>query len=108
MIGAFRPVFCKSNVRWSIAIQESVPHFVPEPPDKKFVLEGQDVNLEWSYTLDGTLVFARFSNVTAGGRMIASRTGGGATSEPTNKRFRADLSDSQTRLTNSWCARIRT
>jgi len=64
-----------------------------------FVLEGQVVNLEWSYTLDGTFAFAKISNITGGVVLIASRSGGGATSAPSNKRFRADISDSQARLT---------
>jgi len=63
------------------------------------VLEGQVVTLVWSYTLDGTFVFAKFSNITGGVVLITSRSGGGATWEPSSKRFRADISDSQARLT---------
>ena len=75
---------------------ESAPQFTSKPPDPSFVLEGQNITLVWSYTLDGTFSFARF--VTSGG-LIASRPSGSATSEPSNKRFRADISDSQARLT---------
>jgi len=78
---------------------ESVPQFTSKPPNPSFVLEGQDVNLEWSYTLDGTFVFARFSNISGSGGLIASRSVGSATLVPSNKRFRADISDSQGRLT---------
>ena len=41
----------------------------------------------------------KFSNITGGVVPIASRFVGSATSEPSNKRFRADISDSQARLT---------
>ena len=43
---------------------ESAPQFTSKPPDPSFVLEGQNITLVWSYTLDGTFSFARFINVT--------------------------------------------
>ena len=90
-IGSHDTLFFPYNV-------ESVPQFTSEPPNPSFVLEGQNITLVWIYILDGSFSFARFINVTSGG-LIASRPSGSATSEPRNKRFRADISDSQARLT---------
>lgn len=78
---------------------ESLPQLTSKPPNPSFVLEGQNITFLWSYTLDGTFLFARIINITGGGRLITSRLGGSATLRPSNKRFRADILDSQARLT---------
>ena len=79
---------------------ESAPQFNIKP-EPSFVLEGQNTTLVWSYTLSGTLRFASFSrSVAGGGVLIASRSGVSTTVEASYlQRFRADVSDSEARLT---------
>ena len=66
-----------------------------------FVVETHDVILVWNYTLDGTVALARFLNATGGGNEEIARQFQGSTSVHSKyqERFRADISDTQARLT---------
>ena len=37
------------------------------PSDPSFAIETRDLTLVWEYTLDGSVLFAQFLNVTGGG-----------------------------------------
>ena len=76
--------------------------FLFTPPNPSYAVEGKDFTLEWNYTLDGSLVVARFSNVTGSGDdHIGSRAGPGKINS-TQKyvaRFRAQAASTRAELT---------
>ena len=45
-------------------LEASVTEFTSKPSDPCFVLEGQDITVDWSYTLDGEVGSATFNSVT--------------------------------------------
>ena len=65
------------------------------------MLEGRDISLVWSYTLDGTIGSAEFFNVTGGGNdEIGKRFSPGSITPRPNyqARFRAEVSNTQAQL----------
>ena len=65
------------------------------------MLEGRDISLVWSYTLDGTIGSAVFTNVTGGGAdEIGRRFSPGSITPRRNYqvRFRAEVSNTQAQL----------
>ena len=79
----------------------AITQFISSPPDQWKVLEGQNITFIWTYTLDGTIVFAKFDNVTGGGQNTIVSSFGGSTSVVPNfqKRFTADISVTQAEIT---------
>ena len=68
------------------------------------MVEGQEITLVWTYTLDGTVRFANFVNVTGGGSdsiaRIFSGTGSLYIESKHQGRFEAQVSNTQAQLTN--------
>ena len=74
------------------------------PPDPSFAIETHDLTLVWNYTLDGSVAFAQFLNITGGGsgERIARQLsqGGSVNVEPKYRdRFSVVITDSQASLT---------
>ena len=74
------------------------------PPDPSFATETHDLTLVWNYTLDGSVAFAQFLNITGGGsgERIARQLsqGGSVNVEPKYQdRFSVVITDSQASLT---------
>ena len=74
------------------------------PPDPSFAIETCDLTLVWNYTLDGSVAFAQFLNVTGdgSGERIARQLsqGGSVNVEPKYQdRFTVVITDSQASLT---------
>ena len=84
-----------------LALQAAVTEFTSKPSNPFFVMEGQDISLVWSYTLDGSLFFAKFTNVTGGGNdEIGKKSSPGSITPRPNyqARFRAEVSNTQAQL----------
>ena len=74
------------------------------PPDPSFAIETRDLTLVWKYTLDGSVAFAQFLNITGGGsgERIARQLsqGGSVNVEPKYQdRFTVVITDSEASLT---------
>ena len=81
-------------------LESAVTEFISRPPDPWKVLEGQNITFLWTYTLDGTILLAKFINVTGGGNIIAQNAGGTVTVLANfQKRFTADISVTQAKVT---------
>ena len=48
-------------------LEAAVTTLTATPPDRSFAIETRDLTLVWEYTLDGSVLFAQFLNVTGGG-----------------------------------------
>jgi len=84
-----------------LVLQAAVTEFTSKPSNPFFVLEGRDISLVWSYTLDGTIGSAEFFNVTGGGNdNIGKRFSPGSITPRPNyqARFRAEVSNTQAQL----------
>ena len=72
------------------------------PPDPSFAIETRDLTLVWEYTLDGSVLFAQFLNVTGGGSERIARQvseGGSVNVEAKYQdRFTVVITDSQASL----------
>ena len=72
------------------------------PSDRTFAIETRDFTLVWDYTLDGSVLFAQFLNITGGGAgdTIALRVqDGSVVVEPKYQdRFTVAITDSQASL----------
>ena len=60
-------------------LEAAVTTLTATPPDRSFAIETRDLTLVWDYTLDGSVVFAQFLNVTGGeiGERIARQVSQG-------------------------------
>ena len=84
-----------------LVLEATVTEFTSRPPNKLSVLEGQDIILVWSYTLDGGVGLAKFTNVTGGVRDEIGKTfttGNVPLGSNYQARFRAEVSNTQARL----------
>ena len=79
----------------------AVTAFTSRPSSPVFVEETHDITLVWNYTLDGTVALAKFWNTTGGVNDEIARQFQGSTTVHSSyqERFRADISDTQARLT---------
>ena len=72
------------------------------PPDPSFAIETRDLTLVWEYTLDGSVAFAQFVNITGGGseRIARQLSQGGsvAVAAKYQDRFTVVITDSQASL----------
>ena len=48
-------------------LEAAVTTLTATPPDPSFAIETRDLTLVWEYTVDGSVLFAQFLNVTGGG-----------------------------------------
>ena len=48
-------------------LEAAVTTLTATPPDRSFAIETRDLTLVWEYSLDGSVLFAQFLNVTGGG-----------------------------------------
>ena len=73
------------------------------PPDQSRAIETRDLTLVWEYTLDGSVLFAQFLNVTGGGggeriARQASQGGNVAVEAKYQDRFTVVITNSQASL----------
>lgn len=72
------------------------------PPDPSFAIETRDLTLVWEYTLDGSVAFAQFVNITGGGseRIARQLSQGGSVNVDAKyqDRFTVVITDSQASL----------
>ena len=84
-----------------LVLEATVTEFTSRPANKLSVLEGQDIILVWSYTLNGGVGFAKFTNVTGGVRDEIGKTfttGNVPLGSNYQVRFRAEVSNTQAQL----------
>ena len=84
-------------------LEAAVTTLTATPPDRSFAIETRDLTLVWEYTLDGSVLFAQFLNVTGGGsgERIARQAsqGGNVTVEAKYQdRFTVVITNSQASL----------
>ena len=84
-------------------LEAAVTALTAPPPDPSFAIETRDLTLVWKYTLDGSVAFAQFLNITRGGsgERIARQLsqGGSVNVEPKYQdRFTVVITDSQASL----------
>lgn len=87
---------------WIFSLLEVTTSFSSKPANPSYVEEKQDITLIWKYTLNGQLGSAQFSNVTGGGDVLIGKTfstGSINVQSKYQERFRADISNTQARLT---------
>lgn len=85
-------------------IVELVPVFIAVPSNPSTVLEGQNLTLQWSYSLDGqTNAFSSIANLTGGsqGNTFATRSGtnNAIITSGYENQFKASISDTEAVLT---------
>ena len=83
-------------------LEAAVTTLTVTPPDPSFATETRDFTLVWEYTLDGSVGFAQFLNITGGGsgEVIARLLSGSVTVDPKYKgRFTVVITESQASLT---------
>lgn len=82
--------------------EAAVTTLTASPPDPSFSIETRDLTLVWEYTLDGSVLFAQFLNVTGGGSERIARQvseGGSVNVEAKYQdRFTVVITDSQASL----------
>ena len=54
-------------------LEAAVTTLTATPPDPSFAIETRDLTLVWEYTLDGSVFFAQFLDVTGGGSQRIAR-----------------------------------
>ena len=84
-------------------LEAAVTTLTATPPDRSFAIETRDLTLVWEYTLDGSVFFAQFLNVTGGGsgERIARQVSQGGTVTVEAKyqdRFTVVITNSQASL----------
>ena len=83
-------------------LEAAVTTLTAFPSDRTFAIETRDFTLVWDYTLDGSVFFAQFLNITGGGGgdTIARRGQSGSVNvEPKYQdRFTVVITDSQASL----------
>lgn len=71
-----------------------------KPSNPSFAKEGDNITLGWNYTIDGSIGFIKFSNVTDGVTVaIATKFGAAGAVVVTDGRFKAAMSDTLAQLT---------
>ena len=83
-------------------LEAAVTALTASPPDLLFATETRDLTLVWEYTLDGSVTFAQFLNITGGGNeRIArqlSQSGSVNVESKYQDRFNVVITDSQASL----------
>ena len=84
-------------------LEAAVTTLTASPLDRSFAIETRDFTLVWEYTLDGSVAFAQFSNITGGGsgERIARQLSQGGSANVEAKyqdRFTVVITDSQASL----------
>ena len=84
-------------------LEAAVTALTAPPPDPSFAIESRDLTLVWKYTLDGTVTFAQFLNITGSGsgeRIARLSQGGSVNVEPKYQGwFTVVITESQASLT---------
>ena len=85
-------------------LEAAVTALTAPPPDPSFAIESRDLTLVWKCTLDGSVAFAQFLNITGSGsgERIARQLsqGGSVNVEPKYQgRFTVVITESQASLT---------
>lgn len=81
-----------------------VPTWTSLPPSPSFVVEGDNITLQWEYNIDGSFTQAQFSDFTDGGEGKAvavklSANGNTVVASAYHDRFLVNISDTQTLIT---------
>ena len=84
-------------------LEAAVTTLTASPPDPSFATETRDLTLVWKYTLDGSVAFAQFLNITGGGsgeRIARQLSQGGSVNVEAKyqDRFTVVITDSQSSL----------
>ena len=83
-------------------LETAVTTLTASPSDPSFAIETRDLTLVWEYTLDGSVLFAQFLNITDGGsERIARQASQGGSVDVEAKyqdRFTVVITDSQASL----------
>ena len=83
-------------------LEAAVTTLIASPLDRSFAIETRDFTLVWEYTLDGSVLFAQFLNITGGGvgDQIARQVQGGSVNvvPKYQDRFTVVVTDSQASL----------
>ena len=83
-------------------LEAAVTTLTVTPPDPSFATETRDLTLVWEYTLDGSVTFAQFFNITGGGneRIARQLSQGGSVNVEAKyqNRFTVVITDSQSSL----------
>ena len=61
---------------FNFLLETATTAFTTKPSNPTITEEGKSFTLKWTYTLDGTVFLAQFSNVTGGGVVIIGNAGG--------------------------------
>lgn len=85
-----------------LCLEAAVTTLKVRPPDPSFATETNDFTLVWEYTLEGSVLFAQFLNITGGGsgeRIARQLLGRSVNVEPKYQdRFTVVITDSQASL----------
>lgn len=57
----------------NLSLDTATTAFMTKPPNPTIVQEGKSFTLQWTYTLDGTVVIAQFYNTTGGGSVLIGK-----------------------------------
>jgi len=79
-------------------LEASVTEFTSKPSNPYFVLEGQDITVEWSYTFDGEVGSATFNNVTGAVKVEMGKQFGTGNVTLNQERFSAEVLNTQLRI----------
>ena len=80
-------------MRFFFGLEAAVTAFTLTPSNPSITIETQDITLTWNYTLDGTVLIARFSNITGGGSEEIARKEQGGNIIVKNNNYQAGISD---------------
>ena len=86
----------------NLSLDTATTAFTTKPANPTIVQEGKSFTLEWTYTLDGTLVIAQFFNTSGGGNVIFAKTigTGNVSVEPDYQgRFSGQVTNTKAELT---------
>ena len=81
-----------------LVLEATVTEFTSKPSKPTFVLEGKDITVKWSYTLNGAVGQVTFNNVTGGVRVQMGKTFSAGSISLNQARFSAEVSNTQAQL----------
>ena len=79
-------------------LEAAVTEFTSKPSNPTFVLEGQDITVEWRYTLDGEVGSATFLNVTGAVKVEMGKQFSAGSITLNQARFSAEVLNTQAQL----------
>jgi len=86
----------------NLSLDTATTAFTTKPPNPTIVEEGKSITLEWTYTLDGTVVIAQFYIITRGGSILIGKaigTGNISVEPDYQGRFSGQVTNTKAELT---------